>query len=84
MQKMNWQRLFKLRTANTEFKSGIERWSLHSQSNNKDGRAYIQSNDEVRDPWTDMEQETIHYHRWSVALTFGQGIPNYINVPLEE
>ena len=23
----------------------------------------------VGDPQTDMEQETIHYHRWSVALT---------------
>ena len=38
----------------------------------------------VGDPQTDVEPETIHYRRWSVALTFGQGIPNYINVPSEQ
>ena len=32
----------------------------------------------------DVEQETTHYHRWSVALTDGQGIPNHINTPLEQ
>ena len=31
-----------------------------------------------------MEQETIHYHGWSVAPTKGQGIPNYIDTPLEQ
>ena len=31
-----------------------------------------------------MEQETIHYHRWFVALTKGQGIHDYINTPLEQ
>ena len=31
-----------------------------------------------------MEQETTHYHRRSVALTDGQGIPDYINAPLEQ
>ena len=31
-----------------------------------------------------MEQETIHYHGQSVALTFGQGIPDYINMPSEQ
>ena len=25
-----------------------------------------------------------HYHGWSVALTDGQGIPNHVNVPLEQ
>ena len=29
----------------------------------------------VGDPQTDVEQETIHYHGQSVALTKGQGIP---------
>ena len=38
----------------------------------------------VGDPQTDVEQETIHYHGWSVALTKGQGIPNYIDTPLEQ
>ena len=33
----------------------------------------------IGDPQTDMEQETIHYHRRSVALTEGQGNPNYID-----
>ena len=32
----------------------------------------------------DMEEETIHYHGWSIALTFSQGIPNYIDVPSEQ
>ena len=36
------------------------------------------------DPQIDMEQETAHYRRWSVALTNGQGIPNHINAPLEK
>ena len=31
-----------------------------------------------------MEQETVHYHRQSVALTKGQGIPNYVDTPLEQ
>ena len=38
----------------------------------------------IGDPRTDVEQETIHYRRWSVALTKGQGIPNYIDAPLEQ
>ena len=38
----------------------------------------------IGDPWTDVEQETIHYCGWSVALTFGQGIPNYIDAPSEQ
>ena len=31
---------------------------------------------DIGDPQIDVEQETIHYHRQSIALTFGQGIPN--------
>ena len=31
-----------------------------------------------------MEQETVHYHGQSVALTFGQGIPNYVDMPLKQ
>ena len=31
-----------------------------------------------------MEQETVHYHRWSIAPTKGQGIPDYIYAPLEQ
>ena len=38
----------------------------------------------IGDPQIDVEQETIHYHGWSVALTFGQGIPDHIDVPLEQ
>ena len=38
----------------------------------------------VGDPQTDMEQETVHYHGWSIALTFGQGIPDYIDAPSEQ
>ena len=38
----------------------------------------------VGDPQIDVEQETIHYCRWSVALTFGQGIPDHVDVPLEQ
>ena len=38
----------------------------------------------VGDPRIDVEQETVHYHRQSVALTFGQGVPNYLNMPLEQ
>ena len=36
------------------------------------------------DPRMDVEQETTHYHRRSVALTDGQGIPNHIDVPSEQ
>ena len=32
----------------------------------------------------DMEHETAHYHRWSVALTDGQGIPDHVNAPSEQ
>ena len=32
----------------------------------------------------DVEQETTHYHRWSVALTSSQGIPDHIDVPSEQ
>ena len=32
----------------------------------------------------DVEQETTHYRRWSVALTDSQGIPNHVNMPLEQ
>ena len=35
----------------------------------------------VGDPQTDVEQETINYRRCSIALTFGQGIPNYVDAP---
>ena len=38
----------------------------------------------IGDPQTDVEQETIYYHRQSVALTFSQGIPNYIDTPSEQ
>ena len=38
----------------------------------------------VGDPRIDVEQETIHYHRWSVAPTEGQGIPNYVDTPSEQ
>ena len=31
-----------------------------------------------------MEKETIHYCRWSVALTEGQDIPDYIDAPSEQ
>ena len=31
-----------------------------------------------------MEQETVHYCRWSVALIKGQGIPDYVDAPLEQ
>ena len=37
----------------------------------------------IGDPWIDMEQETIHYRGWSVALTEGKGIPNHVDAPLE-
>ena len=36
------------------------------------------------DPRIDVEQETTHYRRWSVALTDGQGIPNHVNTLLEK
>ena len=32
----------------------------------------------------DVEHETAHYHGRSVALTNGQGIPDYVNMPLEQ
>ena len=38
----------------------------------------------IGDPQIDMEQETIYYHGWSVALTQGQGIPNHVDVPSEQ
>ena len=38
----------------------------------------------VGDPQIDMEQETVQYHGQSIALTFGQGIPDYIDTPLEQ
>ena len=38
----------------------------------------------VGDPQNDMEQETVHYRRRSIALTFSQGIPDYIDAPLEQ
>ena len=36
------------------------------------------------DPRMDVEHETAHYCRWSVALTDGQGIPDHINMPSEQ
>ena len=36
------------------------------------------------DPRMDVEQETAHYRRWSVALTDGQGIPDHVNMPSEQ
>ena len=41
-------------------------------------------NDEQRRSTIDVEQETTHYHGWSVALTDGQGIPDHIDAPLEQ
>ena len=38
----------------------------------------------IGEPRTNVEQETVHYHGQSVALTEGQGIPNYINMPSEQ
>ena len=32
----------------------------------------------------DVEHETTHYCRWSVALTDGQGIPDQVNMPSEQ
>ena len=32
----------------------------------------------------EVEQETAHYCRWSVALTNSQGIPNHVNMPSEQ
>ena len=32
----------------------------------------------------DVEQETAHYCRRSVAMTDGQGIPYHVKVPLEQ
>ena len=31
-----------------------------------------------------MEQETVHYRGWSIALTKGQGIPDHIDTPSEQ
>ena len=36
------------------------------------------------DPQMDVEHETAHYRRWSVALTDGQGIPNHVDAPSEQ
>ena len=36
------------------------------------------------DPQIDVEQETAHYCRQSVALTDGQGIPNHVDAPSEQ
>ena len=36
------------------------------------------------DPQIDVEQETAHYCRQSVALTDGQGIPDHVDVPSEQ
>ena len=38
----------------------------------------------VGDPQIDVEQETIHYCGWSIVLTKGQGIPNYVDAPSEQ
>ena len=38
----------------------------------------------VGDAWVDVEQETVHYCGWSIALTEGQGIPDYIDAPSEQ
>ena len=38
----------------------------------------------VGDAQVDMEQETIHYCGRSIALTKGQGIPNYVDMPSEQ
>ena len=32
----------------------------------------------------DVEHETIHYHRRSVALNGSQGIPDHVDVPSEQ
>ena len=32
----------------------------------------------------DVEHETTHYCRRSVALTDGQGIPNHVDIPSEQ
>ena len=32
----------------------------------------------------DVEHETAHYFRWSVALTDSQGIPDHVDVPSEQ
>ena len=36
------------------------------------------------DPRMDVEHETTHYHRWSVALTDSQGIPDQVDMPSEQ
>ena len=77
MQKMNWQRLFKLRTADIEFKSKLECWSPHNQSDNKDGRAYIQSSNEHR---RSMNWCGTRNHPLSRTVCS----PDYIDVPLEQ
>ena len=38
----------------------------------------------VGDPRIDVEQETVHYCRWSIALTDSQGILDHINTPSEQ
>ena len=32
----------------------------------------------------DVEHKTVHYRRWSVALTDSQGIPDHVNAPSEQ
>ena len=32
----------------------------------------------------DVEHETAHYRRWSVALTDSQGIPDHVDMPSEQ
>ena len=36
------------------------------------------------DPQIDMEQETVHYRGWSVALINSQGIPDHVDAPSEQ
>ena len=38
----------------------------------------------VGDPRIDVEQETVHYCRQSIAPTEGQGIPDWVDAPLEQ
>ena len=36
------------------------------------------------DPQMDVEHETAHYHRQSIALTDSQGIPDHVDAPLKQ
>ena len=36
------------------------------------------------DPRMDVEHKAAHYHRQSVALTDGQGIPDHVDAPSEQ